>query len=224
MSSFGFSKLRAGVAPVVAVMLALGTGCGGVTAFQGNMAIAATPPPPPPPPPVVAAPPPPPEPVKNVEVKNDHIEIHQKIQFEQGKAIIKSESFGLLNEIADVIKKNPQIHKISIEGHSSAEGDAGMNQKLSDERAKSVRTYLVDKGGVKADALVSKGFGETKPIASNDTDDGKEKNRRVEFVIVDPAPKAGATTTTAAPAPAAPATPASVKPAASTKIMKAGKK
>jgi len=220
MSSFGFSKLRGGVAPAFfAVVLAIGTGCGGVTAFQGNMAIAATPPPPPPPAPAPAPPPPPPETAKNVEVKNDHIEIHQKIQFEQAKAVIKSESFGLLNEIADVIKKNPQIKKISIEGHSSAEGDAAMNQKLSDERAKSVRTYLVDKGGVKADSLVSKGYGETKPIASNDTDEGKEKNRRVEFVILDPAPKAGGTTAATPAAPAAPASPTtSMKAPKATKV------
>jgi outer membrane protein OmpA-like peptidoglycan-associated protein len=152
-----------------------------------------------------------------VELVGSHIEIHQKIQFEVGNAVIKSESFGLLGEIADVIKKNPQVKKISIEGHSSSEGDAAMNMKLSEERAKSVRTYLVDKGGVKADSLVSKGFGVTKPIASNDTQEGKEKNRRVEFVVVDPP------ATTAAVAPATPATPATPAKPGTMKLPKAGK-
>jgi outer membrane protein OmpA-like peptidoglycan-associated protein len=186
MSSFGFSSR---VVSVLAVTIAASaaTACGGVTAFQGKeaFAIAATPPPPPP------APPPPPVVEKapvvpsKVEVAADHIDIKEKIQFEVNKAVIKEASFPLLNEIADVIKKNPQIKKLSIEGHSSSEGVAAQNQTLSEERAKAVRQYLVDKGGVKADALVSKGFGASKPIADNKTDDGREKNRRVEFNILE---------------------------------------
>ena len=82
-----------------------------------------------------------------------------------------------LLEIVDVIKKNPHIKKISIEGHASSEGDAAFNKKLSGDRAKSVMTYLVDKG-IPKESLQSKGFGSEKPIASNDTEDGKEKNRR----------------------------------------------
>jgi outer membrane protein OmpA-like peptidoglycan-associated protein len=152
-------------------------------------------------------------------VKGNHIDIHQKIQFEVAKATIKQESYALLAEIADVIKKNPQIKKISIEGHSSAEGDAKMNQKLSEDRAASVRQHLIDKGGIKADALVSKGFGESKPLASNDTDEGKEKNRRVEFVIVDPPAAPGGT---AAATPATPATPPT-SAGALLKAPKAGK-
>ena len=225
MTSFGFSSRLAPA--VAAALLLLATGCSGVTAFQGNMAVAATPPPPPPPAPV----PPPPPPVvekveapKNVEVVGNHIEIHQKIQFEVSKAIIKPESFPLLAEIADVIKKNPQIKKLMVEGHSSAEGDAAMNQRLSDDRAKSVRQHLVDKGGVAAGILAAKGYGETKPLMSNDTDAGKEKNRRVEFLITDPAGPPGGTV--AAPAPATPPATPAVKTApagASMKAPKAGK-
>ena len=57
--------------------------------------------------------------------------------------------------------------------------------KLSDRRAKAVRNYLTGKGGVSKDHLTAKGYGETQPIASNDTEDGREKNRRVEFVITE---------------------------------------
>jgi len=134
------------------------------------------------------------------------------VQFELNSAVIKPDSFPLLNEVADVIKKNPQIKKLAVEGHASADGDAKLNEKLSDERAKSVRQYLIDKGGIKAEMLTAKGYGESKPIADNKTPEGKEKNRRVEFTILEMG-----TTTAAAPAPAAPATP---KPAMKKKVTK----
>jgi len=119
-----------------------------------------------------------------VEVRDNSIEIHEKIQYEVNKAVIKPESFGLLDEIVKVIQENAYIKKIQIEGHASAEGDAKHNMKLSDERAKSVRKYLVDHG-VDAGRLIAKGFGITKPLASNDTEEGREKNRRVEFNILE---------------------------------------
>lgn len=191
MASFGFKSRLLSVALIVAA-----TGCGGVTAFQGNMGVAATPPPPPPPPP--APPPPAPEVVKapRVEVAANQITIADKVQFELNSSVIKPESFPLLNEVADVIKKNPQIKKLAVEGHASADGDAKMNEKLSDERAKSVRQYLIDKGGIKADMLTAKGYGDKKPIADNKTEEGREKNRRVGFTILEMG-----TTTSAAPAP-----------------------
>ncbi len=157
--------------------------CGGVVQFQGQSALAVTgtPPAPPAPPPPKEEPPPPPA---RVEVRDNKIEIKEKIQFEVNKATILPESFSLMDEIADTVKKNPQIKKLSIEGHASAEGDAKKNLKLSDDRAKSVMKYLVDKG-VDAGRLVAKGFGSSKPIADNSTEEGREKNRRVEFVIVE---------------------------------------
>jgi len=119
-----------------------------------------------------------------VEVKSDKIVINEKIQFEYNKATILQNSFSLMDEIAAVIKKNPHIKKLSIEGHASSEGNADHNLKLSEARAKSVMTYIVAKG-VEAGRLTSKGFGAKKPIADNNTEEGKEKNRRVEFVIVE---------------------------------------
>jgi OOP family OmpA-OmpF porin len=162
----------------------LSIACGGTIAFQGEnpIGVVGTPPaPPPPPPPPPEEPPPPPA---RVEVRDNKIEIKEKIQFEYNKAVILPASFGLLDEIVDVIKKNTHIKKIAIEGHASSEGDAKHNLKLSDERAKSVMKYLTDKG-IDAGRLTAKGYGSTRPIADNKTEEGKEKNRRVEFMIVE---------------------------------------
>ena len=134
---------------------------------------------PPPPPPEAPEPPP------RVEVIDNKIVIHEKIQFEYDKAIIMEASFDLLSEIAQTIKDNAHIKKISIEGHASAEGSDKYNLKLSDARAKSVMKHLVEKGSIPAEMLVAKGFGETQPIASNDDEAGREANRRVEFIILE---------------------------------------
>jgi outer membrane protein OmpA-like peptidoglycan-associated protein len=147
--------------------------CGGQIPFEGNLNVAGTPPPPPPP----KAP-------SRVEVRDNKIEIREKIQFELAKATIKPESFSLLDEIVSVIKANPHIKKISIEGHASKDGDAAFNKRLSDDRAKSVRAYLVEHG-IAEGMLVAAGFGIERPIASNDTEEGREKNRRVEFNITE---------------------------------------
>jgi OOP family OmpA-OmpF porin len=95
-------------------------------------------------------------------------------------------SFGLLDEIAGVIKKATNAKKIAIEGHASSEGDKNLNLKLSDARAKAVMKYLVDHG-IEKERLTAKGYGSAKPIADNATEEGKEKNRRVEFNIVEQA-------------------------------------
>jgi OOP family OmpA-OmpF porin len=89
-----------------------------------------------------------------------------------------------LNEVVDVIKKNPHIKKIAIEGHASAEGRADYNLKLSDQRAKAVMKYLVDHG-IPKEALTAQGYGVTRPIADNESDAGRETNRRVEFNITE---------------------------------------
>ena len=182
------STIRKLTVPVgAAFALAALSGCAGTKVFEGQTALAVmgTPPAAPAPPPPEPAPEPKPEePPPRVEVRDNKIEIREKIQFEYNKSKIKEESHGLLNEIADVIKKNPHIQKIQVEGHASSDGNDNYNMRLSSARAKAVRTYLVGKG-IKAEKLVAKGFGETKPIADNATDEGKEKNRRVEFNILE---------------------------------------
>ncbi len=173
---------RRGTAGVcLAIACAATLGACGPTIFEDKSAltIIGDPPPlPPPPPPVVEKP-------KRVEVRDNAIVINEKIQFDVNKATIREESHSLLKEIGDTIKENKHIKKISIEGHASAEGDDRKNMKLSDARAKSVMKYLIDNEGIPKEMLTAKGFGETKPIADNETEDGREKNRRVEFIITE---------------------------------------
>jgi outer membrane protein OmpA-like peptidoglycan-associated protein len=139
---------------------------------QGTLPVEGTPPA------VVAAKPP------RVEVRDNKIEIHDKIQFDYDKATIKEASFGLMNEIASVIAKNPQIKRIRVEGHASSEGNADHNRTLSDERAKAVVKYLTDHG-IATGELTAVGYGADRPIADNATETGREQNRRVEFLILE---------------------------------------
>ena len=134
-------------------------------------------------PPVVEAPPP--EPQKRVEVRDNQIVINEKVQFEYNSAKILEVSHSLLDEVAKVIKEHPQIKRIEVQGHASAEGSDDYNMKLSDKRAKAVMKYLTGKAGIDKAMLQAKGMGETVPIADNETEDGKEKNRRVEFHILE---------------------------------------
>lgn len=176
--SLGKTCLQASIALALAAIL---PACGGTITFQGQKAFAvgghsAT----------VAATPAPAQ--SHVAVRDNKIEIDEKIQFEHDKATILPVSFPLLNEVTKVMKENPQIKKVLIEGHASSEGDAAYNMKLSDDRAKSVMAYLVEHGVEKA-RLSAKGFGATQPLADNASEQGKEKNRRVEFTITDPSAK-----------------------------------
>jgi outer membrane protein OmpA-like peptidoglycan-associated protein len=102
--------------------------------------------------------------------------------FDTAKASIKAESNSLLDEAAAVLKAHPEVKKVVIEGHTDDRGGAAKNLKLSEARAQSVKAYLVGKG-VEASRLDAKGFGQTKPIADNKTEKGREANRRVEFTI-----------------------------------------
>lgn len=102
------------------------------------------------------------------------------INFETGKALIKPESENIIDQVAQLLKENAAL-KISVEGHTDNVGTAPANQTLSENRAKAVMNAIIAKGIDKA-RLSSKGWGQTKPIADNKTDDGKAKNRRVEIV------------------------------------------
>ncbi len=101
------------------------------------------------------------------------------ILFDTGKTTIKTQSAKVLNDIVDILKKYPQA-KFSIDGHTDSVGSDSNNQRLSEGRALSVKSYLVE-NGIDEFRLSSQGFGESKPVASNDTSDGKAQNRRVEI-------------------------------------------
>ncbi len=121
-------------------------------------------------------------PVPTVKVAEGAIEIGENVYFDSGAATIQERSNPLLDEIARVLGEHPELLRISIEGHTDASGNASDNLKLSQERAQAVMDYLVAKG-VEAKRLRAKGFGQSKPIADNETDEGKAANRRVEFII-----------------------------------------
>lgn len=118
-----------------------------------------------------------------VEVRKDigKIEIKDKVYFETGKAVIRSLSFELLNQVARAIDSNPGM-EVLVEGHTDSVGSNSMNMGLSQRRADSVREYLLGRG-LAPERLTAIGFGEEKPIDTNRTKQGREKNRRVEFTI-----------------------------------------
>ena len=118
-----------------------------------------------------------------VVVTKQKFELKDKIYFDTGKATIKPESYGLLDEVAQALKNHEEVKKLSIDGHTDSTGNAKANQKLSVARANAIRDYLTKKG-VEPSRLETRGFGQTKPIASNKTKQGREQNRRVEFNIV----------------------------------------
>jgi outer membrane protein OmpA-like peptidoglycan-associated protein len=102
------------------------------------------------------------------------------IRFDVNKATIKPESNGAINEIFELMQKQPELN-FSVEGHTDSDGDVAINQKLSEERAKAVMDRLISMG-IPSSRLKSVGWGESKPIGENGTPEGKANNRRVEFV------------------------------------------
>ena len=122
-----------------------------------------------------------PQKYKLVVVTKTKIELKQTIYFETAKATIKPVSYPLLDEVAEALADHPKI-AVRIEGHTDSRGSNKFNLKLSDDRAKSVRDYLIGKG-IDAGRMDARGYGEDVPIADNRSDAGRAQNRRVEFVI-----------------------------------------
>lgn len=106
-----------------------------------------------------------------------------KVYFNVGQAIVLEESFLQLNNLVNYLKENPEL-KIRIEGHTDNQGDVKANQKLSLDRAYNVRKYLVDKGII-SKRIQFKGYGSSKPVSPNDTEENRSKNRRVEYTFID---------------------------------------
>jgi outer membrane protein OmpA-like peptidoglycan-associated protein len=119
-----------------------------------------------------------------LRVEAKRIVILEKVQFEFNKAVIKPESFELLNEVADVILRNPQAGRVEVQGHTDDKGSDKYNLDLSQRRSESVREYLIGRG-VPRDRLLAVGYGESVPLVPNTTEPNRATNRRVEFLLID---------------------------------------
>lgn len=129
--------------------------------------------------------------IKNVRIAKGAVPLYDKlltdgkfvttgIKFDVNKATIKAESAGTINYVVKMMQDHPEL-KFSVEGHTDSDGDNASNQTLSQKRAEAVKNALI-KQGIEAERLTSKGWGESKPMTSDDTPEGKAQNRRVEFV------------------------------------------
>jgi outer membrane protein OmpA-like peptidoglycan-associated protein len=103
------------------------------------------------------------------------------ILFDTNSATIQPESAPVLEQIGTMMQQHPEL-KLMVEGHTDDEGDFDWNMELSADRAASVKVYLVENFGIEADRMRTMGLGPTQPVDSNDTAEGKQKNRRVELV------------------------------------------
>lgn len=118
-----------------------------------------------------------------VKIVGDEMHIFGKVQFKLGSAEIDRRSDALLDQVAAALRANPQVERLRIEGHTDDVGDDRLNQRLSEERAASVKRALVERG-IESDRLATRGHGESRPLAPNRSAAGRAKNRRVEFLIV----------------------------------------
>ena len=123
---------------------------------------------------------PPPKP-KLVAVTNQRIELLEKIYFVQSKADLLERSHNVLLEVTRILKVYPKV-SVLIEGHTDNAGSERSNLVLSDARSRSVRAFLI-KQGVAGERLTTLGLGESQPIDTNETRQGRANNRRVEFKI-----------------------------------------
>lgn len=117
-----------------------------------------------------------------VQLEGDRIVVRESIRFEHGSADISSASTDLLDSVAKIMRETQSISKLTIVGHTDATGDPAANPPLSQSRAAAVKKYLESKG-VDPNRLDTKGYGASQPVDTNDTDEGRAKNRRVEFRI-----------------------------------------
>ncbi|MCC7540347.1 MAG: OmpA family protein [Deltaproteobacteria bacterium] len=120
---------------------------------------------------------------QDVVVTGSEIRIMQQIFFEFDRAVIRSVSFPILDTVAQVMRDYPTI-TVEIQGHTDSRGNDDYNLRLSDQRAASVRDYLM-RAGIDASRMTSRGYGETRPIESNSTNEGRARNRRVQFIRTD---------------------------------------
>jgi OmpA-OmpF porin, OOP family len=105
------------------------------------------------------------------------------VTFEFNKARLRPDSQTILNWVSDIMKKYPDM-QVELGGYTDSIGSAAYNLKLSQKRAEAVKQYLVVERGIDAGRIQAKGYGKENPVASNKTDEGRERNRRVELHIL----------------------------------------
>jgi OmpA-OmpF porin, OOP family len=120
---------------------------------------------------------------KRIKITDGAIEILDMVYFETAKAVIKTESYGILDAVATTLQGNPGLKLIEVQGHTDERGNDAYNLDLSDQRAHAVEKYLIDKG-VEASRLTAQGYGETQPIIRQSNEKAWSKNRRVAFIIL----------------------------------------
>jgi outer membrane protein OmpA-like peptidoglycan-associated protein len=119
-----------------------------------------------------------------VQITENEIKILQKVEFGTGSdKITGAVSFAVLDAVTSVLRLRPEILLVEVGGHTDNVGVAKQNQELSQKRAEAVVNYLVTRGNIDKSRLIAKGYGSDKPVADNNTNLGRQKNRRVEFVI-----------------------------------------
>jgi len=116
---------------------------------------------------------------RGAKVNENGCWVLEQVRFDTGKQDIRPESFPALERVVEIFKQNPNV-RVVIEGHTDNVGQKTYNQKLSENRAQAVMEYLLQKG-IGAERLSSVGYGFSKPIASNETANGRARNRRVQF-------------------------------------------
>jgi outer membrane protein OmpA-like peptidoglycan-associated protein len=110
------------------------------------------------------------------------VELPADVLFDFDEADIRPDAAAALGHLATLVRAHPG-RRVRLEGHTDAEGSDAYNQGLSERRARAVQSWLVEKEGIPAAGFVARGFGESRPVASNDTEEGRQRNRRVEVVI-----------------------------------------
>jgi uncharacterized repeat protein (TIGR01451 family)/uncharacterized protein (TIGR03382 family) len=122
---------------------------------------------------------------EKVKLEGEKIVILDKVYFATRKDVILAKSFPLLKQVGQVLRANPQLTKVRVEGHTDSQGSDAFNLDLSQRRANSVRKRLIEQEGIAPERLEAVGYGETRPVDTNKTAKGRENNRRVEFIILE---------------------------------------
>jgi outer membrane protein OmpA-like peptidoglycan-associated protein len=121
---------------------------------------------------------------KTAQLSQDRLVLTQTIAFQPNSAELLSSSNAVLDDVANLLKAYPNVKKVVIEGHTDTSGPLKRNLELSQKRAQNTRASLIQRG-VEASCLEAQGLGPTKPIESNDTPEGRAKNRRIEFRVAE---------------------------------------